>query len=135
MHAAHNDFPHDIAIRANLNTTYSDTGVPVEVRAQQWLDKHPKIYSEFKRYAWEAMMAGCTRVGAKAIAERVRWDFKLYGGKKMADFKVNNIVVTYMARKLAQEEPAFEKMFEFRNRKCKNDDEPQKGEVKNDVSY
>ena len=123
MHAASYESPHDIAIRAHQNATYSNTEIPVEVRAQNWLNKPPRVYGEFKRYAWEALMAGCTKIGAKAIAERVRWDFKLYGDKKTKDFKVNNIVVTYMAKKLAQEEPVFEKLFEFRCRKCKNDGE------------
>lgn len=109
--------PHDIAIRAHLNGAYGqpkESEIPVAVRAAEWLSKNPKVYAEFKRFMFEAVMLGCKRLSADMVAHRVRWETSIVRGDSKG-FKVNNNVVTYIARKFVEENPQLEGLFEFRS--------------------
>lgn len=108
--------PHDIAIRAHMNATYSkpkEADVPVAVRAAEWLAKNPKVYAEFKRFTFEAVMLGVKRLSADMVAHRVRWETSVVRADPKG-FKVNNNAVAYMARKFVEEHPQLSDLFEFR---------------------
>lgn len=104
---------HDIRVRAALNAPHKKVKKPVDQFAREWLAKNPEVYAEFKRFFYEALMAGVTKMSADMIAHRVRWESKIKsGGKK--DYKVNNNVVAFMARKVIEEDPRQADVFEFR---------------------
>ena len=62
--------------------------------------------------AREARRAGKTRVGIKALWERMRWDF--FVTNRNDDFKLNNDFTSRYARLIAQNEPDLVGMFEVR---------------------
>jgi hypothetical protein len=59
------------------------------------------------------LQRGHSRIGAKMIMERVRWEFET-GGKDGRGYKINNDFIAHYARLFAQEFPQYENCFEFR---------------------
>lgn len=69
--------------------------------AEEWLRRHPGVEGEFFRMADEVRQMN-RQVGAKTIAEVIRWKagiglFDWWDASD--DFKMNNSVVSYLARK------------------------------------
>lgn len=62
----------------------------------EWFNQNQKAWTTFKRYASQALL-NKRKVGAKAVAERVRWDSEVESLGRW-DFKVNNNYVAYLAR-------------------------------------
>lgn len=62
----------------------------------RWLSSHKEIWIAFERYALQAKNSG-REIGAKAVAERVRWEAEVehIGG---GEFKLSNTWVTYLGR-------------------------------------
>lgn len=106
--------PHDIAIRAAANAAYGGGREPVSVRAARYIAENPSVYQAFGRFTREAVRAGRTRIGAKAIAERLRWEAFVTGNDA---FKINNSYVSFMARRFMKENPAWAGLFVTRERK------------------
>jgi len=100
--------PHDNAVRAHLNAAYK----PEKPTAQEYMAKYPQVYPTFERFTHEALKAGRERVGAKMIAERMRWETFITGG----EYRVNNTYVAAMARRFMDENPLYGKVFETRER-------------------
>lgn len=71
-----------------------------------------EICNRFIRIAWGIMKRG-KKVGAKAIAERLRW---YYMAKKQDDsaYKINNNMIAYMARHAMVKEPELDGFFNLR---------------------
>ena len=101
--------PHDNAVRAQLNAAYK----PHSFNGAEWVAKHPQAYKAFCKYALEAIQSGWRHFGAKAVAERVRWEAML---EKRDDYKMNNNAVSYMARRFMQEHPQHAGFFQTRNK-------------------
>jgi hypothetical protein len=100
---------HDNATRA----AQAVSGEPKEFNGMAWLEKHPDVYVTFRTYALQAIHSG-RKVGAKAIGERMRWDAML---ENKQGYKVNNDVISLMARRLMWEYPEFNGYFETRGSK------------------
>jgi hypothetical protein len=54
------------------------------------------------------------KMGAKAIWERMRWDFMLFQKASNEAYKLNNNYVAYMARFAMEREPSLRGFFELR---------------------
>jgi hypothetical protein len=78
---------------------------------QEYQERNPKIYKEFKHYAFELIKAGESKIGSKAIFERIRWQSKI---NKVDEFKINNNFTADYARKFEQDFPHFAGIFEKR---------------------
>ncbi len=78
---------------------------------EQYQERNPRIYKEFVHYAMELINAGETRIGSKAIFERIRWQSKI---ERNDEFKINNNFTADYARKFEQDFPHFEGIFEKR---------------------
>ena len=79
-------------------------------RYAAWRALNPQVYKLFRRFAYEAFGSG-HRLGAKAIAERMRWEMQV---KARDDFKVNNSFVSRMVRELIEEDERFGEYFRTR---------------------
>ena len=79
-------------------------------QAAKWIEETPEAYRMFERFALEAFHAG-QRFGAKALAERVRWECEILG---RGEFKINNNYTAYVARKLVLDHPELASMLRFR---------------------
>lgn len=108
-------YPHDYALRAYQNAT-ACFEQSLEYRANHYIKTHPNVWESFQRHAWELIMAGHSRIGAKAIAERIRWEGMIQRADKDA-YLVNNSYITFMAEKFVSENPQLEGVFERRKRK------------------
>ena len=75
------------------------------------MDEHPVAMDLFENMARIAANRG-RKFGVKFIAERVRWEFVIDRG--IADFKVNNSHVAYIARELIERDPLLEQFIETR---------------------
>lgn len=106
---------HDIPIRAALNRTYKDTKLPVGERAERYLKENPLVYSKFCIFAWQLINAGETRIGAKMVAERLRWD-SIISKSSTDPYAVNNSYISFMARRFMKENPQVGEVFETREK-------------------
>jgi len=73
---------------------------------------HPEVYTHFQDFANQIRGAGHTKYGAKTIIERIRWEIDLKSSD--GEFKINNNFISRYARKLINEDPAFEGFFNLR---------------------
>lgn len=73
---------------------------------------NPHVWRAFERFAFEAVRAGRTRIGAKAIWERMRW----WSTFETSDpeFKINNSYTAHYARKWIRLHPEHAGLFELR---------------------
>lgn len=87
----------------------------LERRFAEFHKRNPHVYAEFERRAMELYRAGATKIGVKAIAERIRWDVRV---RTLGDeFKVNNSWVSLYARLLIHRRPELADVIETRQRR------------------
>lgn len=84
----------------------------------EYIKQNPKVWDYFQKYAFELINQGATRLGAKMLFERIRYEATF---QKMGDFKVNNDYSPDMARKFEVVFPQYKGIFE--KRICKKDKE------------
>lgn len=76
---------------------------------------NPQVWVLFKRFALEAIASG-TKIGSRAIAERVRWECAITSGGD--DFKVNNNYTASYAHIFMAKYPEHRGYFETRSRRA-----------------
>lgn len=89
-----------------------EIGVPQET-ADRFLEYHTsnrEVWNAFERYALEAAQK-TSKIGAKAIMERVRWEAEIENGQ---EFKCCNSYTAYYARIFAIKHPKNRNLFEFK---------------------
>lgn len=87
----------------------------LERRFAEFHAANPHVYAEFERRALQLYRAGAQRIGAKAIAERIRWDVHV---RTLGDeYKLNNSFVSLYARLLIHRHPELADVIETRQRK------------------
>lgn len=77
----------------------------------EYLERNPRLYKEFVHYTYQMISAGQSKIGSKAIFERIRWEAKI---ERNDEFKINNNYTADFARKFEQDFPHFEGIFEKR---------------------
>lgn len=82
-------------------------------RFAEYDQRHPEVWAAIVRFADEAAAAGATRVGMRAIIERVRWEH-LVRPDAAEQFSINNNYAGFYARKLADLAPRYAAMLELR---------------------
>lgn len=83
-----------------------------------FIDQQPGLYEEFERFALKAWRAwkdgGAKPVGAEVIRGRVRYEAAI---EKKGEFKVNNNLTPFLARKFMDQQPQCEGFFKLRELK------------------
>lgn len=74
-------------------------------------ENHPDLYDALEAFALEAHAQGRKRLGMKMLVERVRWYTTV---ERRGEFKINNSASPHYARKLVQDHPELDGMFELR---------------------
>lgn len=77
---------------------------------------HPIVWDLFVRFTLEAIHAGAVRFSVDSITERIRW-FSLVETRG-GEFKLNNNIRPYFARKWRREFPEYADFFETRKAAC-----------------
>lgn len=90
-----------------------------ETRFQQYHAANPHIYTAFKRFALELVGAGRTRIGARMIVERLRWESMIRSNT--GEYKLNDHYTPFYVRLFVKEFPQHEGL--FKTRKAKADTE------------
>lgn len=99
---------------AQLQLPFCDEKTPEE-KFRDFHARHPEVYRELKRRAFELRKRGWTRWGIRNLWERMRYEFAIE--QTLDDFKLNNNHAPYYARLLMENEPALAGFFETRERK------------------
>lgn len=87
----------------------------LERRFAEFHAANPHVFAEFERRALQLARAGARRIGAKAIAERIRWDIHI---RTLGDeYKLNNSFVALYARLLIHHHPQLADVIETRQRR------------------
>lgn len=85
----------------------------LRAKAETFMAQHPEVYRLFERFALEAASRGRT-FGAKALAERVRWETMLTWSPDDTGYRWNNNYTAYVARRLVEDHPRLESLMRFR---------------------
>lgn len=72
---------------------------------------NPAVWSEFKRYAFEAIAAGRTTYSARYIIHKIRWDSVIETNKELS-FKISDHASPYYARLFHSAYPAHKGLFQ-----------------------
>lgn len=85
-------------------------------------ERNPRVLVLFVQFAKEAKAAavrrpGAPRIGAKAIWERIRWEYSVVENVEGAAFVLNNNMTSRYARLAMMKEPSLAGMFETRKLK------------------
>lgn len=91
----------------------SDRKAHLDARFADFDRANPAVYGLFVAFAARAKDSGVKRLGAKAIAERVRWECAVE--TRGDTVKINNDYVSRYARKVAAQRPDLADLFEFRS--------------------
>ena len=84
----------------------------LEDRFRKFDSENPQVYEAFQGIASQLLARGRKQHGARAILERVRWDFSL--ATTGDEFKINNNYVAFYARKLIAQDSRFVNFFALR---------------------
>ena len=84
----------------------------LDARFERFHEENPTVYATLARLAREAVRRGKKRIGAKALWERMRWEFFLATTDE--EFKLNNSFTSRYARLLMEREPDLAGVFELR---------------------
>jgi len=97
----------------DLKGDYHDyCATPIGKKSYQFDQQNPHVYQMFKRFAGEARSRGYQQYSANGIFERMRWETSMVSGD--VEFKMNNNLRAYYARKLMHEESIFKGFFSIK---------------------
>lgn len=88
----------------------------IESRFRRFHAQNPHVYQMFKQFTIEAISKGRQKIGAKMIAERIRWYSEVESSGDQ--FKLNNNFVSRYVRMLEREDPRLVSVFERRSLKA-----------------
>ncbi len=83
--------------------------------AYGFVTKNPWFWKLFVRFVHDAVGAGA-KIGAKAVCERIRWEYLLRESLQRHDFAVNNTLAASIARIYTRTYPEHAGIFEMRVR-------------------
>lgn len=83
--------------------------------AYAFLTRNPWFWKLFVRFVHDAVSAGA-KIGAKAVCERIRWEYLLREKLQRHDFAVNNTLAASIARIYVRTYPEHADIFEMRTR-------------------
>lgn len=91
---------------------FSDPPGPLELVFWQFHQENPHVYALFKRFCFQAINAGRTRLSACMIYERIRWETQIDTTTYAeGSYKLSNNHRTYYARLFAREFPDYKDYF------------------------
>lgn len=75
---------------------------------------NPEVWTLFERFALEAADAGASRIGARLVWERLRWEGLVRATRGGEPFKLNDHLVPFYARLFLQRHPEHAGLLETR---------------------
>lgn len=93
-------------------TSATDGSLTLDERFEIFHRDNPWVADALERLADELVDAGVTRIGVKALVERLRWDWTVQ--TRSRDWKLNNSLTSRYARLLCERRPDLAKKIERR---------------------
>jgi hypothetical protein len=101
-------------LRTPVRTTRADE---MDEQAHAFVVDHPDVWRLFCRFAFDLVASGRPHGGAKAIWERIRWEYATSAHTaRDVDHALNNNLVAPIARIFAATYPERASFFRFRER-------------------
>lgn len=92
-------------------------GETLDDQFKRWIDANPHVLRVFIQFAMELKDRGRTRIGAKLIVERMRWEWM--GRTTGDDFKMSNSYTSRLVRLAILKRPELDGLFELHELKTK----------------
>lgn len=87
-----------------------------ETRFNKYLADNPHVWQAFVKFTMEAICAGHKRLSAELVVNRIRWETLIR--EKSGEFKINNDLKPFFARKFMADYPEYQGFFELRRSKA-----------------
>jgi len=85
-------------------------------RFEEYHAENPHVYEAFKKFTLELVNAGRTRIGARMIVERLRWESMIRS--TTGSYKLNDHYTPFFVRLFVKEFPQHEGLFSLRRAKA-----------------
>ncbi len=94
----------------------TQTGKTIDEAFTGFHQQNPDVYTFFKRFAFDWLATGATKISSKQIIGRIRWHVEVESrlNKEPGDFKINDAFTSRYARLFIRDYPEFEHHFETR---------------------
>lgn len=86
------------------------------VAFREYHAEHPHVYRKLVRLAREWRSHGHARLGIATLFEKLRWEWHVGGLEDQDGYKLNNNYRALYARKIMEEQPDLDGLFELRER-------------------
>ena len=86
----------------------------IDAKFWEFHQNNPQVYVTLVRLTREARAAGKSKLGIKALWERMRWDLWLYTARDAEEPALNNSFTSRYVRLIIAREPDLSGMFEVR---------------------
>lgn len=83
---------------------------------EEYHAQNPHIYEAFKRFTLEATANGRTRLSARMVVERLRWESMVRAVD--GEYKINDHIIPFYARLFVQDFPEHKNLFSMRKAKA-----------------
>ena len=95
-----------------LVTPVYERGDSTDAKFEKWITANPHVLELFINLALAMQARGRTRIGAKAIVERLRWEYHYTTSGD--EFRLNNLFTSRLVRRAITARPELAAMFELR---------------------
>ena len=84
-------------------------------RFEKWDAMNPHFYTMFKKFTFEAINKGHTKLSAWLVSNRIRWETTIV--TKGEPYKISNDFIALYARKFMKDYPEYEGFFRTKEMK------------------
>lgn len=88
----------------------------IEVAFREYHAENPHVYRELVRLARQWVQHGHAKLGIATLFEKLRWEWHVAGLQDADGYKLNNNYRALYARKIMDEQPDLDGLFEIRER-------------------
>ena len=88
----------------------------IQIAFDEFHAEHPHVYRELVRHARLWRSHGHAKLGIATLFEKLRWEWHVNGLEDADGYKLNNNYRALYARKIMNEQPDLDGLFEIRER-------------------
>ena len=89
----------------------------LQEQANQFHQDHPEVWDKFLEFTFDRINKGYKNYSVYTVMERIRWDLSNVGGNGIVEFKINNNIRPFYARRFMKMWPKYEGFFRVREQK------------------
>ena len=89
-------------------------------QAEKFHKEHPEVWDKFEEFTFDRIKKGYKNYSVYSIMERIRWDLSNIGGDGITEFKLNNNIRPFYARRFMNKYPEHNGFFRVREQISKN---------------